>query len=354
VRIAHVIDAYYADLLYQEGYLAREQRRRGHKVVILTRRVYGSDHEQLGRIVPGQLPGLLVRLVKSLRRERPDVVHVHNVVTQISVAACIVKPLLGYRLVVDSHSSTINTRVDTPMRRLGAAVFRMTVGRIVRRAADKVFAVAGPERSFTARLLGCDEEQIELIPLGVDTDVFRPDPEDRLGVRSRLGLEDDFVVAHAGHLVPEKRLDVLLGVAEEIGATVLLVGSLDERVRPAIDLFEASGGRILLPGVLAKEDLASILRAADVGVWMGLISLSAVEAMAVGLPLITRESEHFRELLGADYALVAADTDQLTKMLIELRDHPDVAAEIGSRNALRAASLRRWATIADRVESIYT
>jgi glycosyltransferase involved in cell wall biosynthesis len=353
MKIAHVVHGYYPDLLYQEGYLVREQLRGGHEVVVFTRHVHGAHPHPLVRILRGQLPALVVRLARGLRRERPDVVHVHNVVTQISVAACLVKPLLGYRLVLDSHHSTLNTRINTPLRRVGTAVFRMTVGLMMRRAAEEVFAVAGPERAFTARLLGCDEERIGVVPLGVDTDVFHPDPEDRRAARVRLGLEAEFVVAHAGRLVPEKNLEVLLSAAERIGATALLIGSLDERVRPVIERARASGVRVVLAGVLTKDDLASALRTADVGVWMGWPSLSAVDAMAVGLPLITRGGEHFRELLGADYPLVATDADELTRLLTELRANRAFAAEIGSRNAERAASTLSWTRIANRVELIY-
>lgn len=353
MKIAHVIEAYYPDFVYQEGYLAREQRRRGHDVVLLTRQVHGNDREALGQIVQGRGLVLLLRLAGSLRRHDPDVVHVHNVVTQISVAACILKPLFGYRLVVDSHSSILNTRVNTPLRRLGATVFGMTVGRLVRRAADAVFAVGGPERAFTATLLGCERDEIGLVPLGVDTDVFHPDPHDRAATRSRLDLEDDFVVVHAGRLTPEKGVDVLLTATERIGATAVLVGSPDDRLRATIARFRDSGARILLPGIVDKNDVASLLRAADVGVWVGLISVSAVEAMAVGVPLITRDSQHYRELLGADHELVAADVDQLTRMLVELRDNPQQAATIGSRNAERAARSLEWRTIADRVELMY-
>jgi glycosyltransferase involved in cell wall biosynthesis len=353
MRIAHVIDAYDGQLLYQEGYLVREQLRRGHEVVVLARHVEHAESGPRFRVIGGNLPLLAIRLAKSLRRERPDVVHVHDVLTQISFSACIVKPLVGYRLVLDSHHSSLNTRVETRLRRVVAALYRMTVGRVIRHAADEVFAVAGPERTFTARLLGCDENRITVIPLGVDTDVFHPDADDRGVARARLGVETDFIVAHAGRLVPNKGLETLLDAASRIGATALLVGELDERLRPAIENARTAGTRVVLPGVLAKEELASALRAADTAVWMGLPSLSAVEAMAVGLPLVTLETPHFREQLGDDYPLFAADGEELVTALESLRSDAALSAEVGSRNADRAAESRAWTTIAEQVELLY-
>lgn len=355
MRIAHVIDGYDGNLLYQEGYLVREQLRRGHRVVVFARHVEPENGgpEGVAHTVEGRLPALTVRLARELRRERPDVVHVHDIVTQISFSACVVKPFVGYRLVVDSHHSLLNTRVGTPLRRFAARVFRTTAGRIVRWTADAIFTVGGPERTFTARLIGKPESGISVIPLGVDTTVFHPDEERRRTTRATLDLDDDFVVAHAGRLVPDKGLELLLDAAGRIGATALLVGALDERIRPAVERARASGTRVLLPGVLDKEELASVLLAADVGVWVGLPSLSAVEAMAVGLPLVTSESPHYRELLGPDHGLVAADEDELVEVLERLRTDRALTTEIGAQNAQRAAATRAWTSITERVELLY-
>lgn len=352
MRIVHVIDAFYPDLLYQEGYLALEQQRRGHHVVIVSRSLIGHDSVVRTKTLRGRLPGLVFQMARLFRLERPDIVHVHNLVSQISVAACALKPLFHYRLVVDSHHSPINTRVRTPARRVGAILFRLSAGRLIRSAADSIFAIAEPERSLTAALLGCRESEIAVIPLGVDTSVFHPDTAERDAARDRLGIAAEFVVAHAGRLVPEKGIDILLEAARRVGATVLLVGSLDDRVRAEVEGFRASAGRLVLRGVASKTELASLLRAADVGVWIGFPSLAAVEAMATGLPLISRKTPHFTELLGTDYELFAEDADEIARLLVQLRDHPAMAASIGARNADRGAALD-WARVADRVERLY-
>jgi glycosyltransferase involved in cell wall biosynthesis len=329
-----------------------EQMRRGHDVGIVSRTVTGRPSAVRSNVVHGGLTKLVVQIARHLRRERPDVVHVHNLVSRLSFVTCVLKPFFDYRLVIDSHHSPINTRITTPARRIGATLFRMTAGRLIRRSADFIFAIAGPERTFAAGLLGCPESEIAVVPLGVDRAVFHPDPADRAATRARLGIEDDFVIVHAGRLVPEKRIDMLLDAALRIAATVLLVGTLDERLEPLVAAFQADGGRVIVAGVVDKAELASYLRAADAGVWMGFPSLSAVEAMAVGLPLLTCETQHFRELLGTDYEFFTADVHQLAELLVRLRDRPALARAVHARNVKRGAALG-WDRIADRVEQIY-
>jgi glycosyltransferase involved in cell wall biosynthesis len=75
--------------------------------------------------------------------------------------------------------------------------------------------------------------------------------------------------------------------------------------------------------------------------------------MAVGLPLVTLETPHFRELLGDDYPLFAADGEELVTALESLRSDPAFSAQVGTRNAGGAAASRAWTSVAEQVELLY-
>jgi glycosyltransferase involved in cell wall biosynthesis len=133
---------------------------------------------------------------------------------------------------------------------------------------------------------GVDRSKVHVIPFGTDLDLFSP-PTKRSGGQSGQPVIFLFV----GGLTARKGLPVLLAAWQELSpqnAELWLVGS---GKLPATEELPHS---VKVLGPKGREDVASLMRAADVFVFPSFFEGLAqvqIEAMATGLPVIgTRES----------------------------------------------------------------
>lgn len=177
------------------------------------------------------------------------------------------------------------------------------LGKIVSRV-DSLVAISTPLVD-EAIAVGFDSKKIYLIYSSVDTDIFRPaDPESKKELRKVLRLPvDKKIFLFIGRAVQAKGIDTLLGawdmLSEEFKQDnhLVVVGASSEN-DPAYDLFRstASSGNmsITFPGVITDEkEVAKYYQASDAFVFPSLhnegLSVSILEAMSSGLPVITTE-----------------------------------------------------------------
>ncbi len=165
-------------------------------------RVISIGHPGGGRQV------LVGKLNRVFNRERPDIVHSRNWGT---IEAIVAARLAGVRAVVHSeHGLESTTYRRQPWRR-----------NIIRRFsfhwADKVFAVSRSLRDYYAQQLRIDEQRIDVIPNGVDTDRFRSSNDIRLAMRQHLAVRPNTVlIGTVGRLDPVKDHRTLFRAVDSI------------------------------------------------------------------------------------------------------------------------------------------
>jgi glycosyltransferase involved in cell wall biosynthesis len=187
----------------------------------------------------------------------------------------------------------------------------------------------------------------EVIPNGVDTDLFRP--RDRAEARRRLGLEPDGRLAlFVGRTEARKGADLLLPACARAGFELLVAG------RNTLQ-----GAREL--GVLSPEDTAWAYAAADCVLFptrYEACSWVVLEALASGTPLLTTRvgwMETFLRELPAYRALcVWPEVDDVAAGLRALADdpRPDLTAAARAwieRHGGYGRFAERWGALIDRV-----
>ncbi|HEY2275091.1 MAG TPA: glycosyltransferase family 4 protein, partial [Steroidobacteraceae bacterium] len=198
-------------------------------------------------------------------------------------------------------------------------------------AARAVFVCDHQRRYCTRRALLSPSNTV--IHNGVDTDYFQDhwNAPERRALRAALGYTDtDYVIGSAAALRPEKNhvqlVEATAGLrGAGLGAKALLIG--DGPTRAAVE------GRARARGVERdvtvtgfREDVRSYLAACDVVCVCSLteaLSLAAIEAMAMGKPLVHSEVGGARELVdpGSNGLLFpAGDTAALVQCLARLAD----------------------------------
>jgi glycosyltransferase involved in cell wall biosynthesis len=187
----------------------------------------------------------------------------------------------------------------------------------------------------------------EVIPNGVDTDLFRP--RDRAEARRRLGLEGDARLAlFVGRTEARKGADLLLPACARAGFELVVAG------RNTLD-----GAREL--GVLSPEDTAWAYAAADCVLFptrYEACSWVVLEALASGTPLVTTRvgwMETFLRELPAYRALsVWPEVDDVAAGLRALAEdpRPDLTAAARAwmeQNGSYERFAERWGALIDRV-----
>jgi len=261
--------------------LTRELARRGHEVLLLAPDL-GRARERLprgARVLYAPSPGgrfaahlyaltalPLLLLVAAVRR--PDAVYVTDYTASAPLALLL--RLLGFRFVLEVNGIPAQ---DARMQGIESHLWLSLIevfSRITYRLALR-FAVVSPEIAENVRRALDRPRAVEVIPNGVDLDLWRPEP--KRAARARLGLElDRPTVGFLGGFWPWQGLDRLveaapLVLAEEPRAIFLCCGfgPEEERLR-ALVRDRGLDGAFRFPGKVPLEEGPSWVNAFDVGV----------------------------------------------------------------------------------------
>ncbi|MFD5598644.1 glycosyltransferase [Leucobacter sp. NPDC058333] len=359
----------------------------GHRVRIFTRR---SDEETPARVE--LMPNLTVELLDAgparllakgehervmedfsrllaaaLAADTVDVLHAEHWFS--GIAALPVAHELGIPLAQSYHS--IAAPPESP---LGDGERPESPGRLAGEArlaheADLIIAVSEAERETVLARLKGDPDRVRVVPLGVDTALFRPcDTAECDEQRDWLRGGGRPEVILVGRLHPLKGFDLaieaiaLLPQAER--PTLRIVGASppdgDEYARALHESVVAHGmlTTTAFDGALRRRELAERIRSAAlmlVPSHTETFGLVALEAAASGVPVIARDAGGLREAVvaGETGELVAGDdpavwADTISRMLADT----DGLKRMGSA-ARRHALQRSWQASADRLVEVY-
>lgn len=326
MKIVHVEVHYPPELGYQINYIGKWQARLGHDVHIVTSVAKWPNLPQLNAgyrsvdnrrlCTPGshtdddgvrihRLPMvveyrafcMMKGLAGMLANLKPDVVHVHSLLYNPAVwTAAMLKDQTGYRLVVDSHVADYNSSVTNSLaKRVYFVLVDKPWIRYVVDKTDALVAIGPAERVMLSRLTGIPEGSIPIIPLGSDTQLFSPDVVGRDMIRAQLGLSDSDVLAvKVGKINEGSDLETAFEAIAKANASgvrlfyMLIGGSTPEYVTSLEQEAEVLGIRdkLLFIKPQKRPDLPRWLAAADIGLWPGGPSVSAIDAICCGLPVI--------------------------------------------------------------------
>ncbi|WP_018685733.1 glycosyltransferase family 4 protein [Actinokineospora enzanensis] len=210
---------------------------------------------------------------------------------------------------------------------------------------------------------------LELVPSGVDTEVYRPDPVARAEIRARHGLGDRPVVVCVSRLMPRKGQDVLIRALPHIrrrvpDAALLIVGG--GPYRPRLEaLARESGVDVVFTGSVPWEELPAHYAAGDVfampcrthgrGLDVEALGIVFLEAAATGLPVVVGDSGGAPEAVLDGKTGHVVDGRAVTKIaghIADLLSDPVRAAEMGAAGRRWMEREWHWADRADRLQQL--
>lgn len=189
--------------------------------------------------------------------------------------------------------------------------------------------------------------------IGVDPEVFKPDPEDRIIMRNQLGLKG-FVIGFAGRLIVEKGVIDLLHACENTPDDWELLFVGEGPCRNIIIEWAKKNhfeNRVHMQGYVPVNDVARYMRAMDVfvlgthtnkqrGYW-DMFPLVVAQAMATELPVVVANGGGLPYQVGESEGMIFNEGDSvgLRKYLDSLYQNPNFRAQEGARLYKRAIDM---------------
>ncbi|MFL6164346.1 MAG: glycosyltransferase [Jatrophihabitantaceae bacterium] len=357
---------------------------RGHQVVVYTRR----DSAELPERVP-MGPGVRVehitagparpipkddllphmkpfaaQLCRRWRLWRPDVVHAHFWMSGVAAQAAVATldtstamddppiPVAQTFHALGSVKRRWQSAADTsPAERIG-------IERRIARSADRIIATCSEEVTELRRL-GATAASIDVIPCGVDTELFTPDgPAEPRSDRQRIVC--------VGRLVPRKGVDDVIRAVLGLPDVELLIAGgppadrLDGDVEVArLRALAGDSAAIRLLGQLSHDRLPSLLRSADLVVcapWYEPFGIVPLEAMACGVPVLATAVGGLLDTVlpwQTGVLVPAKDPEALRAAISRLLADADLRRALAEAGARRARDCYSWPAIAAATEGSY-
>jgi len=318
-------------------------------------------------------PAFGARVHRALRRDHPDLVHVHGL-TDALYAGWLYCRTAGKPLVFEMTLLGVDepAAIDSNTARLGWLRRRLYRQADAYVAMSRAFEPSYEESGLPAQLL-------HVIPQGVDTTQFRPATEAaRVEARAALDLPTATpVIAFVGSLVERKGIDVLLRAwptvrVRHATATLALAGPGElagEATQAALAaMSDADRASLRLLG--RRDDIDVVLAAADAFVFPSRregFGTVIIEAMATGLPCVVAELPGITDYIfehptdspvsvdtDADGIIVAQeDASALAAALDAILENPALRATLGANARARAVAGFELGTIADQYVDLY-
>nr|WP_245594550.1 glycosyltransferase family 4 protein [Actinospica robiniae] len=224
--------------------------------------------------------------------------------------------------------------------------FTKMQGRVARRLPE-VITVSSSSAAQITEHYGVRPERISTIPIGTDVERFSPD--------ASVARVPGRIVTTASADSPLKGLGVLVEAFAKVRAefdhaelTVIGKPKPGGTVERAIERY-GLGGRVRFVSGLSEEELVHTLRSAEIACVPSLyegFSLPAVEAMAVGLPLVSTTGGAIPEVAGQDghttLAVPPGDAEALAGALTRLLRDAALRERLGAAARERAATRFTW------------
>lgn len=355
MKIVHVINYFQHKLGYQEYFLAREQVELGHDVTIVTsdrydafpdydttaglilgERIIGKKRELIDEIKVIRLKSILeqprrriwlVGLKKIISSIKPDLVISHGEYTFNTLRLSRLQKRFNFKLIVDSHSILENRNIDFLKNgsRFSSLITKKIFNKFVFSNKKIIWVpVAAECGSFLSSYYGLNRNSMHIIPLGTDLNRFKADEKFKFEYRKELNIElDKIVILYTGRMVFEKDpvliVESLENVLNELNVVIMFVGNIGDSYRERFNSFyKKFSQKILHVNAVRNSEIDKFYKIADIAVWPKGASLSMIDAMSCGLPVIVNDYLTDRISNNNGIGIREGNLDQLREAILKL------------------------------------
>jgi glycosyltransferase involved in cell wall biosynthesis len=288
-----------------------------------------------------------IELVKILRHERFHIVHTHT--PKAGIMGRLAGSLSRVPIVANTVHGFYATKEHSLRRRLPV----LTLEWVAARFSDLEFYQSAEDLAWARRLRIATARHAFHLGNGTDLTRFHPDAVSprRVGeIREELGIPADaLVVGTVGRMVVEKGYREFFASAREVRESLpnvrfLAVGSMDASRGDALQAPECAEASRDVVFTGWRTDIPELLAVIDIFVlasWREGLPRSAIEAAAMGKPLILTDIRGCREIVAQGeegYLVPVRDPKRLAATIRRLVEDEDLRVSMGKRARARAVA----------------
>ena len=318
-----------------------------------------TDWLELGIMSTGAFPeprAFSHRLDGFMREhgDRFDVVHDNQCLGTGMVRIAERTPLLA----TVHHPITVDKRLDlaetrNPWRQITKRRWYSFLGmqKRVLRKLPRLITVSETSRRDIIAEFGVDPERIDVVPVGVDQEIFRPQPE--------IATVPGRLLAVISSDVPLKGLSFLIEAVAKLRTEVphahlVVIGRMrpEDPARKHVARFGLEDA-VTLTGNISYDEMLRLYGEAEVAVVPSLyegFSLPSIQAMACALPLVCTKAGAIPEVAGRDgeTALLVPPRDPaaLAVAIKRVLENPELGKRLGAAARERVLDKFTWAAMA--------
>ena len=328
-------------------------------------RVYTIASQLLSRTSRYRVLTKLHLVEEALEKERPDIIESGDPYQVAWKAVASGRgldiPVVGF---YHSHfSESILRTVGKFLGPLAVTIAEETCRKYVTTLYNRFECTFVPS-PVLAKLLGSwGVENTRTVDLGVDDEIFRPEPTDRAATRQKMGISRDArLLLYVGRLATEKNVrtlfDAFMRLRSRSSEPYELLCLGDGTQRPSlIELQKQTPGVHWMPYCSDPAELARIYRSADLFVHPGVqetFGLVALESQACGTPVVGIRGSYMDRIIFSDQKQWASEnTPAALAEAIEGKFTIDLRAA-GLRASEEARGRYSWKTVFSRLMDVYS
>jgi alpha-1,6-mannosyltransferase len=219
-----------------------------------------------------------------------------------------------------------------------------------------------PAPALGALLESWGVHNVTNIDLGVNTRIFRPEPDDAFYTRAELDVpRDAFLLLYVGRLAHEKNtrtlFDAFALLTKKHPGRFHLLAVGDGSQRDSLKELQAATGAVSWLAYCGEsEQLAKFYRAADLFVHPGVqetFGLVTLEAQACGTPVVGIRGSYMDRIIHSDQTYWADENspESLARAIVE--SSAQDLKKIGAAASAKVLNLYSWRRVFDRLFAIY-
>jgi glycosyltransferase involved in cell wall biosynthesis len=214
-------------------------------------------------------------------------------------------------------------------------------------------------------VLKIPDNKITLLPLGADQSRFKKSKELRKIGRNESGIKDDsLLILSSGKFDERKDIYFLIKAFEKVceeypNIYLLLLGSgSEEYIIKLKDMINSAGldSNVIFKNFVPNSELSKYYNAADIGVWPGDPSITVIEAVATGLPVIIPKNDPAYQVLvesNASICFERRNVDSLSTAILKLIKNQNMRYKLIENNLNLVEKTLSWNKVAEKSISIY-